>query len=528
MIIKKILNIVILWGCAISLCAQTSLEGATEDAPVEIKMGECYLLPMDFFSNAYFTFQSKTDGLLYLSLSKPIRIFGQQGPLPIFDKQCVQGIKAGKVYTFYNTTTWGDSITMTPSFVEGKPYLPVSVVSTSIADGDTYRTTLKDGDVTFSFNVGINSVAVKVEVELSDGERFEVNNYRVSEDYSTQGTNYVVEFAEYYEQLLKDEKLKAGDSFKLILSNIVSVADAENRYDGEVVLNLKASGEAVKLVSVNKGETLQSYYMPGDEEGLIKMTFSAPITCQTKYAILAYGDREAGTWTEVNIPYTINENTLVWNVQGIHLTDVPVDNEGNRIASISLRGLCDAEGYPVESNAEGTIGTILFSYLIETIDINIYPDIIPVAGSNIDQTKEIEIWISAGKYVTFSGAKITYLSNGKITELLLPLEQLRLEDDPFSETDQLIYVPVETIEFEAGDVTVELTDVSAANGTNPEIKVTYTSTGKGSSSVHIPTNKPTAIATYQLNGTPINGQLLKKGVYLQQMTDGSVHKLIIR
>ena len=109
---KKVLTILTTLACTANLNAQTPLAGATQEAPIEIKAGECYLLPQDF-SNAYFTFQSETDGLLYLSLSKPLKIFGENGPLPLYEKECVQGIEAGEVYTFYNTTTWGDSITMT-------------------------------------------------------------------------------------------------------------------------------------------------------------------------------------------------------------------------------------------------------------------------------------------------------------------------------------------------------------------------------------------------------------------------------
>lgn len=525
---KKILTMLTALVCTANLGAQTPLAGATQENPVEVKVGECYLLPQDF-SNAYFTFQSETDGLLYLSLSKPLKIFGQGNPLPLYGKECVQGIQAGQLYTFYNTTTWGDSITMTVSFVEGKPYLPVALSSTSLADGSTYRVTEQEGDITFAFNVPVNAIAIKAEVELENGETVSVNSYRTSEDYNTQGTNYVLQLAETYEALSESGKLKAGDSFKVVLSDIASTDNAENIYDGRLVLNLKASGEAIRLESVSNQEKLQSYYMPGDEAGLITLTFTGEVTCTAANATLAYGDREAGTWREVKIPYSVSGNTITWNVQGIHLTDVPADDEGNRYVSISLRGICDKDGYPVESNTVGATGTILFSYIVETIDINIYPDFLPAAGSNIDAVEEIEIWISAGKYVTFDGAEVTYQSKGETVVQTIPLEQLRLEDDPYSDKDLLVYVPVKEMLFDAGEVTVALTGTSAANGTTPEIKVTYVSAGKeSSSSICSPINRPSVVCTYQLDGTPATGKTLRKGVYLQKLSDGSVRKLIIR
>lgn len=524
---KKILATLAMVICALGVNAQIPLMGGTEENPTEIKIGEEYLFPTDF-SNAYFTFHSQTDGVLYLSMSKSLKIFDQDGPLPLIGKQCVKGIHAGKTYTFYNTSTWGDSITMTPNFVEGKPYLPIELVSTSLANGATYRTTIHNGDITFCFNTGLNTSAIKAEVILPDGESITVNNYRTSKDYNTQGSNYVLQLAETYNALLKEGKLKAQDSFSVVLSNIISETNSENIYDGKVTLNLKASGEAVKLISISHQEKLQSYYMPGDDAGLIVLTFSAPVTCQAKNATLSYGDREAGTWTEVKVPYTIEGNTITWNVQGIHLTQVPANSEGERYVSISLKNICDNEGTPVESNTAGTIGTILFSYLIENMDINIYPDFQPIAGSNIDQTKEVEIWISAGKYITFSGAKVTYQKDGVRTEENIPLNQLRQENDPYSETDLLVYVPIETLMCDAGEVTIELTEVLAANGTQPDIKVTYTSTGKGGDSIHsIPTNATSVVATYQLDGTPIPNNRPRKGVYLQKLTNGEIKKTVV-
>lgn len=523
---KKILTILTTLACTISLNAQIPLIGSTQDNPVEIKVGECYLLPTDF-TNAYFTFQSETDGLLYLNLSEPLRIFGQEGPLPLFEKQCVQGIRADQLYSFHNTTTWGDSITMTVAFVEGKPFLPVALSACSLTDGSTYRTTLYDGDITFTFNVTIDAASVKAELELEDGSVVEVNSYRTSEEYNTQGTNYVLQLAETYEWLTENGKLKAGDPFTISLSNITSATHAENTYEGKVSLHLIASDKTVKLESVSKQEKLQSYYMPGDEAGLITLTFTASVTCTAESATLVYGDREAGTWTEVKVPYTIDGNTITWNVQGIHLADVPADNEGNRYVSISLRGICDKDGFPVESNTIGSTGTILFSYLVETMDINIYPDFMPMAGSNVDNTEEVEIWISAGKYVTFDGTRIIYQKGGESITETIPLENLRLEDDPYSDTDLLIYVPLKDYPFDKGEVTIELINVSAANGTTPEIKVVYQSEGGRVSGIHSPTGTHTSVtATWKIDGTPVltpSG----KGIYIQRMTDGQIRKLNI-
>ena len=116
---KRLLAILTTFLCTLSMSAQIPLEG-TEKNPTVISLGECYQLPTDFFTNAYFTFTAEADGVLYLTLSQPIKIFGKGGPLPIFGKDCVQGMRKGDTYTFYNTSTWGDSITMIPSAINNK------------------------------------------------------------------------------------------------------------------------------------------------------------------------------------------------------------------------------------------------------------------------------------------------------------------------------------------------------------------------------------------------------------------------
>ena len=525
---KRLLAILTTFLCTLSMSAQIPLEG-TEKNPTVISLGECYQLPTDFFTNAYFTFTAEADGVLYLTLSQPIKIFGKGGPLPIFGKDCVQGMRKGDTYTFYNTSTWGDSITMIPSFVEGKPYLPVDIVSTSIANGSTYHTTLQDGDITFSFNVAINATKVRATLTLNSGKNVELNSYRTSEDYNTLGTNYVLQLAATYNLLLEEGSLKPGDTFTITLNDIVSQNDATNSYDRELTLQLTASEKVARLESISHHDKLMSYYMPGDEKGFITLTFSKEVTCNEPHATLSYGDRETGTWTEIPVPYTISGNTITWNVQEIHLTNVPTDNEGNRYVNISLKNICDKDGFPIESNAEGTTGTILFSYLVETMDINIYPDFMPAAGSNIDQTNEVEIWISAGKYITFDGAKVTYVKEGASTIEILSLAQLRQEDDPYSESDLLVYVPIENYSFEASEVTIELTNVSAANGTNPEIKVIYKSEGTRVNHIDLPIESNSNVTgIWTIDGRPIspNRQPQQRGFYLQKTNDGKVRKVI--
>lgn len=529
---KQILTFMLMVSCITILKAQTSLMGTTPEQPIAIESGQSYLLPTDF-SIAYFTFKSETDGILRMKMSQNFKIFGSDGkgevngPLPIHDNVCIQGVHAGEIYHFQSTFTWGETITMEVSFEEGVPYLPLALTEVSPVDGSTYFTTHKEGCITFSFNGEVNASAIEASLILPNGEDIPLNNYMATEDYNTLGTIYTLYIAETYNQLLTDRKLKANDLFHITLRNITSPSEAENKIKGELKVTYKASTEATKLTGTSKTDKLKSYYMPGDEEGIIALTFSSPITSTAKSATLSYGDREAGTWKEIPVPYTIDENILKWNIQGIHLNEVPEDAEGHKFVSIQQRNILDTDGQYIESNTTGSPGSINLTFEIELLELNIYHDFQPAAGSCIDDVEEIEIWISAGKYITFENAKITCISGGEPKEYLFPKETLRLTDDPYSADDLLIYIPIKDCLFDTGVITIELTGVKAADGTSPIIQGTFISEGKGAQGIEsIIRGDDAGYHLFNLDGAPIIYPN-KRGIYLKRNADKRIKKVFI-
>ncbi len=517
----------------LSVKAQTSLAGTTPESPIAIEHGKSYLFPTDF-SIAYFCFTSAKDGLLHMNMSQNLRIFScdtkgnTNHMLPIYGKSTIIEITAGKTYYFQSTTTWGAYIIMDVSFEEGKPYLPLELLDVSPKDGSRYHTTYKEGNVTFTFNGRVSTEDISANLTLANGEEIRLNDYQASEDYNTQGTIYTLHVAEIYKSLLEDGKLNAGEKFDITLSNIADPSNAENRYEGKLKVTYTATATATKLVSVDKTEKLKSYYMPGDEEGIITLSFSAPISSTAQSAILAYGDREAGTWKEIQVPYTIEGNCLKWNIQGLHLNDVPEDTEGIRYVSIYQRELYDNDGQAIESNTKGSPGTISLNYAIEMIEVNIYADFQPATGSCIDDVEEIEIWVAAGKYITFDGATITCQSNSETKVYNFTKDELRLTDDPYSADDLLIYIPVKDCHFDAGEVMVSLTNVMAANGTSPVIQGTYISEGKVPQSINNSWIQETSESTYfRMTGEPIMHPR-ENGIYLKVTPNKKVKKILIR
>ncbi|MBQ8361476.1 MAG: hypothetical protein IJX44_05965 [Bacteroidaceae bacterium] len=524
---KLLIMLCSLFGFA-SLNAQTQLAGSAAEAPVMLMIGEEYLFPTDF-SIAIFAYTAEKDGVLTLEMSSPLRIFrtDAQGnsfdPLPLFGTDCMIGVQAGETYYFQHATTWGKTITLKVAFVEGAPYLPIVLEQVTPADGSVYHTTTKEGSVSFEFNVAVNTSNLVPALVLSDGEQVSLTDYTIAENYTTQGTIYTLQVAATYNSLLAVGKLKPGDTFSIVLTNVADKAYPENCFAEGISVCYTASPEAVTLTDVNKQGTLKSYYMEGDEEGLVVLTFSDDVMCSAESALLTYGDREAGTWVELPVPYTIQGNTIVWNMQGIHMNKAPLDDEGRRIVNVSLRGICDTSGNYIEGNTKGSAGTIHFSYAVETIDVNVYCDFMPAIGSNIDAVEEIEIWIAEGVYVAFDSVKISFIKDGETVELLLPKDSLRIEADPYNAKDLLVYVPLSGCVSDAGEITVELTGVMTASGSVPVIRGTFVSSGKGSSAVlrHNVSAFEKPLEVYDLQGRLLRilsigegVEVLPSGIYL--------------
>ena len=229
---KLLIMLCSLFGFA-SLNAQTQLAGSAAEAPVMLMIGEEYLFPTDF-SIAIFAYTAEKDGVLTLEMSSPLRIFrtDAQGnsfdPLPLFGTDCMIGVQAGETYYFQHATTWGKTITLKVAFVEGAPYLPIVLEQVTPADGSVYHTTTKEGSVSFEFNVAVNTSNLVPALMLSDGEQVSLTDYTIAENYTTQGTIYTLQVAATYNSLLAVGKLKPGDTFSIVLTNVADKAYHEN------------------------------------------------------------------------------------------------------------------------------------------------------------------------------------------------------------------------------------------------------------------------------------------------------------
>lgn len=518
-----------------SLKAQTRLAEliGTPENPMNIEVGESYLL--DRFGRQIFSFTAIEDGLLTLTLTDYCKIFSGEVSINsstnelefVTNEQLstqgnnvfILGTEQGKTYLFLHDFTWGKEIIMEVNFTPGPPYIPVTLNRTIPESGAIYSTTSNEGNVNFFFNLPIQEDAVSVNLVLPNGEKKAVTDMRTEKDYTTSGTILTVLLANTYKSLVDAGKIKEDDTFKVKVENVYEEGIPENCAQEEISVTLKASPKAVEYIGASKEETINSYYIVGDEEGLITLSFTDEVTTEATSAILHYGDREKGTYKEMSIPFEINGSEITINLQGIPLNKSALNEQ--TVINIVLSGLKDMYGYYITGNTIGSPGSISLTYNIIEIEVNIFSEFMPKSG-NIDSVNEVEIWIAEGNYLLFDGVQLTYQKGNETQTLLLPKEELRIETDPYSVKDLLVYVPLENVYFDAGEVTIEVFNALAINGSRPIIKATYTSEGKaapnGIDAISAPTQET---AIYNMQGVKIGignsqsmSKSLKKGIYI--------------
>lgn len=524
---KKILLFFFLILGLCSLKAQTRLTEliGTPEAPMNIEAGQSYLL--DRFGRQIFSFTAAEDGLLTLSLTDYCKIFSGEtilnssthelefvtnGQLSTKENNVfILGVEQGKTYLFQHDFTWGTEILMEVSFTPGPPYIPVTLNRTSPESGANYSTTVSEGNINFFFNLPIQANAVNVSLILPNGDKEAVTNIRAEEDFTTSGTILTVLLANTYQSLMDAGKIKEGDTFKVTVENVYEEDKPENCAQEEISVTLKASPKAVEFIGASKEETINSYYIVGDEEGFITLSFTGEVTTEATSAILYYGDREKGTYKEISIPFEINGSEVTINLQGIPLNKRALNEE--TVINIVLRNLKDMHGYYIIGNTYGSPGSISLTYNITEIEVNIFSEFTPKSG-NIDSVNEVEIWIAEGSYLLFDGVQLTFQKENETQTLLLTKEELRIETDPYSIKDLLVYVPLENVYFDAGEVTIEVFNALAINGSTPVIKATYTSEGKADpneiNTINVPNQE---VPIYNLQGLKVETGL-KKGIYI--------------
>lgn len=365
--------------------------------------------------------------------------------------------------------------------------VPIELLDVSPVDSSFYSFTVREGAVAFRFSEAVlvdSSVIV-----LSNGQTVQIAEANTSDFFYHYYNCYP---ATELRTLTDNGTLQPGDFFAIKLYG-VRAAEMESKIygtDGTLAVHYKSAPIPTKLVSINpdEGSTLEQFYAPNAEAGVITFSFNDQITAVGR-AYIYYGDMEKGLYAQKDVPASFEGNDVKIDLRNLDMS--PTALNGDTIIGLKVNGVCSIDGQYIEGNAPGSPGCVTSYYFIsKKVSSTVYGGF----EGSIDADR-IECWVSDS--VAFDAVRFNFTLGGVEAEADIPaaLTTVTPEPDASFPNALLITVDLTSMTFDAGKVTVSLLNCQTADGAAVAVSNNFTSKGRK------------AAATACIGITPMPGDL---------------------
>lgn len=413
------------------------------------------------------------------------------------------------------------------------------LVSASPAAGE-YLSATGRGSIVIRFNVPVTASEVTLNANgvsknvygVSDGNSFQVDIKNALTDWYNKGV------------------IAQNDVITLRIGKLATNVGG-NLYNGTGVfeISFKAAQKPVNLVSANIPANFKSYYAPGDPEGVISLTFDAPVVVSTP-ATLVYGSAESKGSTATlyveEVTPTVNGNTLSYDFTGKIRTPENMLNETTVYPTIdfNINNLKDEQGNYVASSGAGTLGSFAYRMNYNLIPkASVMAQFSPANGKSLQGFENLSVWLNCLDLMTFDGFTFTYSDNGTDNSVTVPLSAVTRDPASGSEATFTMAIPAEVKGKQ--NVRVTLANLVVKDGydhsrdikgvfdafviteSNPANGTALASLNRGDKiilAVNIADRYPNLYMEYQvrdLNPTIADQAVVKSYTWLNRQADGS-------
>lgn len=396
-------------------------------------------------------------------------------------------VKSGETYYFYNNFLMTKG-TFTLSMIGAEDAL--ELVSVTPKDGSTF-TVAGEPQVTFSFSTGI-----KIDnVEIVYGDNAQRISSRVA------GVNVTIfPKADIY-ALMKKGSIKAGDQFKLRLTNVRMAGNESIKYgtDGTCEVTYICAAKPVEVVATSgllaPGNEFKSFWNKGDENGILRIEFDGELQvpdskATEQVAQLSYGDFEAEDYYSEKVPYTVEGNVLLCDFTGKMRLPSTMLQSGKEYENmvIKVTGVRGADGNFAYNENAGSLGSFTYTLKYSKVSIELITEFTPASGSSLEGIEAIELWMTDYKKFSFDGIRFAYTDGDKQAEVVT--KDYTATPDASIEGSYVLRIPVPAEVAGKKNVKLSFVNLVAADGVDysDQLTATYNVEGQDAAFEAVPAN----------------------------------------
>ena len=335
-----------------------------------------------------------------------------------FGKKETAQVKAGTTYYLV-----GDK-----GFSKGKKFIAVMETITELTfecdqplGGMFDITDQRDGQAILTFNLPVTSdqwAYLKVGNYPQDPE-----NGKVEVRSGNNTEQLILNIKEYLTAWKEEGRYNAGDPVTLTLTGVKSRGENPLVYgtDGTLVLNWTAPGDLHKNTAIKAPDPFLSYWLPGDERGIMVLDFDYPLMTmengQTATVSFTIGSADMGDAYQGQLPQdkiSVDGQKLYIDFTGVRRTyaDMGLTQKWESI-SIKINYIKMADGTMCFSPSAGNYGSVSTECTFEEYKSDIQAEFTPADGATLTDNF-FKVYFSDKKALTFSGVRVTYQTQDDI------------------------------------------------------------------------------------------------------------------
>lgn len=277
---------------------------------------------------------------------------------------------------------------------------------------------------------------------------------------------------------MKSGAVKAGDKLTVVISDICSALNSEQKFgtDGTLTLEYYIPEMPTMLSSKSVPEKFLSYWPKGDASGIVSLTYDNQLK-KGATATLTFGNVEDDNeFYKETLPVTISGNTLTIDFTGKIRTPksmLPNSSDPTSYTSIFLRisGIKDINGEPCYAEGQSSYGSFQQSLTYENVAKEVVTEFTPKSGSDISSAETIELWIAGKSALLYDGVNFAYTVDGVRKNVVVKNSEITetMENDD----EYALTIPVPEDVRKGTAVLVSLANLQFTDGQERDITARY-------------------------------------------------------